>query len=92
MGINLFRLFGQAGLPAPEMRLYATVGGGEAWPGYENLADLVRTLLPRILEYGVATEEEVGIDTLAERLRAEVVGQDGVAITYSLVTAWARKP
>ena len=36
--------------------------------------------------------EEVEIDTLARRLRAETVGTDGVVKAPDLVGAWARKP
>jgi hypothetical protein len=41
---------------------------------------------------GVASAEEVGVDTLADRLRAEVVGQRGVQMLPIVVGAWARKP
>jgi hypothetical protein len=51
------------------------VGGGEDSPLYEWLADTVRTLLPRLLERGAVTEEEVSIDTLAARLRTDAVGE-----------------
>jgi hypothetical protein len=91
MGLHLFRLFAEAGLPAPEMHLDAAVGGGPDWAGYDYMASLIRTLLPRIVQFGIATPEEVGVDTLAERLRAEVVGQHGVVTTWSFITAWARK-
>jgi ubiquinone/menaquinone biosynthesis C-methylase UbiE len=92
MGLHLFRLFAEAGLSAPEMHLDAAVGGGPQWAGYDYMASLIRTLLPRIVQFGIATPEEVGVDTLAERLRAEVVGQQGVVTTWSFITAWARKP
>ena len=70
--------------------------GGLDSPGYEYMARLIRTLLPRdapgepgVATIGVATEQDVGIDTLAERLRAEI-GDDGVAVTWGFITAWAR--
>jgi hypothetical protein len=53
------------------------------------MARLIRTLLPQITRFGVATEQNVGIDTLADRLRAEI-GDDGAAVTWGFVTAWAR--
>jgi SAM-dependent methyltransferase len=92
MGLHLFQLFGEAGLPAPEMHLDAAVGGGPEWAGYDYMASLIRILLPRIVQFGIATPEQVGVDTLAERLRAEVVSQQGVVTTWSFITAWARKP
>jgi ubiquinone/menaquinone biosynthesis C-methylase UbiE len=89
MGLRLRSIFARAGLPAPEMHLDAAVGGGPEWPGYEYMARLIRTILPQITKFGVATEEDVGIDTLADRLRAEI-GDDGVAVTWGFITAWAQ--
>ncbi len=37
------------------------------------------------------TEEEVGIESFAERLRAAVTSQEGAMTTWGFVTAWARK-
>jgi hypothetical protein len=36
------------------------------------------------------TPEQLGIDTLEDRLRAEVVGQGGVQLLPPLIGAWAR--
>src|SRR4028118_101482 len=82
MGLRLFALFSEAGLPAPQMRLDAAVGGGPEWAGYGYTASMLRTLLPLIEKFGVATAEEVDIDTFEERLRDEVVsrGEIGRAV------------
>ena len=92
MGSKLYRAYLDAGLPAPQLRLDAPLGGGEDWPGYAYVADTVRSLLPMKEQMGVATPEEVGVDTLADRLREEVVGQRGVQMLPTIVGAWARKP
>ena len=89
MGLRLRSIFAEAGLPAPEMHLDAAAGGGPDWPGYEYMARLIRTILPQITKLGVATEEDVGIDTLADRLRADI-GDDGAAVTWGFITAWAQ--
>jgi len=91
-GLRLFSLFQDAGLPDPQMHLDAAVGGGVDWPGYEYIAGLVRTILPRLVEHGVATADEVDIDSLAERLRAETVASRGVMTTWSFITAWTPGP
>ena len=91
MGMKLYATFLEVGLPAPELRYETAIGGGPAWPGYQWMADAVRATLPLILKFGVATAEEVGMDTLADRLREEVVSQSGVARLPALVSAWARK-
>jgi SAM-dependent methyltransferase len=89
-GMQLPSMFRAAGLPAPHMSYEASIGADPDWPGFEMRAADVRTFLPLILRFGLATEEEVGIDTLAERLRAETVSHDGAARLPILVSAWAR--
>ena len=91
MGMKLYATFLEVGLPAPELRYETAIGGGPVWPGYQWVADAVRATLPLILKFGIATAEEVGMDTLANRLREEVVSQGGVARLPALVSAWTRK-
>jgi hypothetical protein len=45
------------------------------------MAELVRTLLPLITRDAIATEAQVGIDTLADRLRAEIEATGDAATT-----------
>jgi SAM-dependent methyltransferase len=91
MGLRLRSIFAEAGLAAPAMHLDAAAGGGPDWPGYQYMARLIGTLLPQITKLGVATEDDVGIDTLADRLHAEI-GDDGAAVTWGFITAWAQHP
>lgn len=85
-GRRLPALFAAAGLPFPVMRAEAEV----AAPGQgDTLADKVRFVLPRILATGV-DPAEVGVESLAERLRAE---RDAAALPWLgelAVAAWAR--
>ena len=90
-GLKLYRMFLDAGLPAPQVRYEAAVGSQPDWLGFEWWAETVRVFLPLIEQFGLETEEEIGIETLAERLRAETVSQRGVARTPILVSAWVRK-
>ncbi len=92
MGFKLRRAFLEAGLPEPRMELNAPVGGGPRWGGYEFAAGTLRTLLPLVERFGTATAEEVGVDTLADRLREEMVASDGVGKPPEMVGAWAPKP
>jgi hypothetical protein len=73
------------------MNVCAPVGGGPDFPGYEYGAESLRSMLPLILKLGIATEEEVELDTLAQRLRAETMDSGGVINPPDLVGAWARK-
>ena len=90
MGLELFGAFAAAGLPEPELRSEQGVGGGGAWAGYAVLAETVRSLLPAIEATGLATAAEVDPDTLADRLRADVMATGGVAASPPLIGAWAR--
>jgi ubiquinone/menaquinone biosynthesis C-methylase UbiE len=92
MGSRLYQTYLDAGLPAPQLRLDAPVGGGENWPGYAYVADTIRSLLPMLEQMGHISAEDVDIETLANRLRAEVVDQRGVQMLPIVMGAWARKP
>jgi hypothetical protein len=88
VGFGLRGIFQRAGLPEPEMRLDSYVGGGPDSIAYTWMAESVRSMLPLILRLGVATAEDVDIETLADRLRAEAVAADAVAKSPDLVSAW----
>lgn len=92
MGLDLYRTFVDAGLPEPVLDWTAPVGGLATWSGYEYAASSFRSLLPLIEEYGIATSEEVDVETLAVRLREEVVAAKRPVILPPHVTAWARVP
>ncbi len=91
MGSRMYSIFKDAGLPAPDMISGGRVEGNPDSQIFEWLAQTVRSLLPMIEKTGVATADEVGIDTLADRLRAAVVEQRGVAHSPVFVGAWTRK-
>jgi hypothetical protein len=60
--------------------------------GYDWGAETIRTVPPLILKFGLATAEEVSIDTLAERMRDEALGQRLVVRAPDIISAWTRKP
>jgi SAM-dependent methyltransferase len=92
MDLQLYSLFLEAGLPAPQMALLATAGGGPAWPGYENLTRLIRSMLPFLLVQGIAREEEIEIETLQDRLHEETTNYNSAAIALGLMSAWTYLP
>ncbi len=89
-GLQLHQIFVTAGLPAPQMIEGARVEAGPESPAYEQVAGIVRTLLPALERTGVATAAEVDINTLAQRLRAEAVALNAVIVTPPLIAAWSR--
>jgi ubiquinone/menaquinone biosynthesis C-methylase UbiE len=91
MGSRLYPTYKQAGLPEPQMISGGRVEGSPQSEIYEWLAQTVRSLLPVIEKTGVATKDEVDIDTLADRLRAEAVDKGAVVHSPIFVGAWARK-
>jgi len=92
MGLDLYGAFVDAGLPEPVLDWTAPVGGPSTWLGYEYVASSFRSLLPLIEEYGIATSEEVGVETIAARLREEVFAAKRPVMLPPHVTAWARVP
>jgi 2-polyprenyl-3-methyl-5-hydroxy-6-metoxy-1,4-benzoquinol methylase len=91
MGTKLYATFLQAGLPAPNMTASQIVCGPTA-PGYEQMVQVLRSLLPVIERNAIASIAEIGIDTLAERLRADAVANDRVVFMSRAVGAWAQLP
>jgi SAM-dependent methyltransferase len=91
MGGKLFATFVDAGLPAPQMIAAGRVGGGADSPIYDYTAGILRSLLPMAERLGIATAAEVGVDTLAERLREETVAHNACIMLPPLVGAWTRR-
>jgi SAM-dependent methyltransferase len=90
MGLKLHETFVSAGLPAPTLRLEASIGAGDRSAAPEVAVELITTLLPAIERFGIASREEIGLDTLGHRLRAEVAAESAVVILPSLIGAWAQ--
>ena len=78
MGLKLFATFRAAGLPSPELETTRFLGGGPDFLAYSQGTMVLRSLLPLIVARGIATADEIDIDTLEERIRAEAVAGGGV--------------
>jgi hypothetical protein len=91
MGLKLYATYVEAGLSDPQLRMDTVLGGGHNFEGYQYMADSWRSFLPVVEKFGVATADEVDIDTLAERLREEVEQSGGCVSLQPLVGGWARK-
>ena len=92
MGLDIYGAFVDAGLPEPALQYTAPMGGPEAWGGYQFVANSLRSILPLMEAYGIATAEEVDVDTLPQRLRNEVVSTKRPILLPPHVTAWAQLP
>jgi hypothetical protein len=90
-GSKLYSLFVKAGLPRPTMIAAARVDGPpQSFRRDDAMADVVRSLLPIILRSGIATEEEIRIETLADRLHEESATTACISFSPRLVGAWSR--
>lgn len=90
MGIGLYRAFVEVGLPPPEIHLHAPIGAAKGWTGYRYMVTIFQSLLPLIEKYGIATAEQVGIGTLGERIREEVLSSKRPFFLPLHVTAHVR--
>jgi SAM-dependent methyltransferase len=90
MGTKLYRTFLEAGLPAPQFQVEAPAGGGPDWPGYEYVAETLRSLLPALEQRMGLDPASVGIDTLAQRMREDVLRTQGIHLLPIMFGAWAR--
>ena len=91
MGPKLYATFAAAGLNPPEMRVDGFIGGAESIAP-ALVANVARLLLPQAEALGTISAKEVQIDTLEERLRADLARTGGVMSTPLLIGAWARLP
>jgi len=91
LGSELCRVFLNAGLSGPSMRMDALIGGGPQCPVYEIVAELVQSLLPAMEKLKIASAAEVGMSTLAQRIRDEVVSLKGVVLSAGFIGAWSRE-
>jgi hypothetical protein len=87
IGMKLHSVYTDAGLSGPSLSLQAGVGAGPNHPIYSSVARLMRSLLPAMERLGVATVDDVDIDTLARRIGAEAVEENATVVWISVVGA-----
>jgi 2-polyprenyl-3-methyl-5-hydroxy-6-metoxy-1,4-benzoquinol methylase len=89
MGLQLPAVFVAAGLAAPVLRLDALIAAGEhVREVLELKVNLAESLAPAMAGYGIATADELGLDTLAERMTSEAIANGSVIISRYEVGAW----
>ena len=94
MGMRLFGLMRKAGLaPSTEIDMLVPIQEGPDGALFSTLASVVRSQIAAIVASGVATETEIDIDTLEQRMIADAPA-DGVVgyFNFGHVGVWARKP
>jgi hypothetical protein len=74
------------------LSVQASIGAGPDHPVYAAIAGSMQTLLPSMVALGVATAEEVEVDSLASRLSAEAVATGATVIWMSVIGAASHAP
>lgn len=89
MGPQLLRTFTGAGLPAPRMRLYMELGHEPEFTRW--LTDVMRTIRPHFSKLQISADPLGDLDTLQDRLQAEVASSRSVVPWLPMVGAYARR-
>jgi hypothetical protein len=92
LGLHLTRLFLDARLGWPEIKAEAPVAGAPGSFLYSWITQTLRSLLPRIEQFGLATAAELELDTMVARMDAEAFALQTQIMGPLQFGAWARKP
>ncbi len=89
MGFDLAPALEKAGLVVEEVRAEAIV---QTPKSRHPVGMIIRAMMPRILAHGVATEAEIDVDTLDQRLAEECERSNATYVGDMAFGAWARVP
>ena len=92
MGMRLYQTYRDAGLPKPGTSVFHLSGCGVKREIVEFFVEGIRSVLPKLEQYGIATREEVQIESLADRLTAAALAADPQWVSSRYIAAWTRKP
>jgi len=90
MGFALYRIFQEAGLPAPTMNLEMPLGNDPEFTRW--VPDVLGSLLPQVRQFNLPLEPLGDLATLPQRIQAEVAASNTVVTWMAMVGAWSRKP
>ena len=90
MGIALYQMFQQVGLPAPNIHMETPLGSDANFTSL--VSDLISSVRPLALQHSVSLDELGDLDTLSACIQAEVAASNTVVSFVPLVGVWARKP
>jgi ubiquinone/menaquinone biosynthesis C-methylase UbiE len=89
MGFALYRIFQEAGLPAPTMDMEMPLGNDPDFIRW--MYDTLCSLRPQMQQLNLSLETLGDFDALPARLQAEVAASNTVVTWMALVGAWSRK-
>jgi 2-polyprenyl-3-methyl-5-hydroxy-6-metoxy-1,4-benzoquinol methylase len=88
MGLHLAPALTRAGFRVVRVRAEATVLTADQ---VHRIGSIIQAMFTRIVDAGVATADEMAIDSLEQRLEAERRAANGTCIWEMVFGAWARK-
>lgn len=89
IGLDLHRIFLEAGLPRPTVRMEILLGSDPDFTRWTH--DLLCSLRPQIQQQNLSLEALGDFTTLPERLQTEVAASKTVVPFVALVGAWSRR-
>jgi hypothetical protein len=89
MGLELYRVFQQIGLPTPEMHMDIVLGSDTAVA--DVILGVLRSLLPLAERERVPLSELGDLKTLPERIQSEIEMANTVVSVAPQVSVWSRK-
>ncbi|GEN10652.1 Methyltransferase domain-containing protein [Myxococcus fulvus] len=94
LGRELAALLREAGLQVEGGQSAGVLGvdGEEDADSLRVFSAGIRALLPAIERLGITRAEDVGIDTLEQRLRDEARAANGLFVPFTMIGVWARRP
>ncbi|AKF87257.1 hypothetical protein MFUL124B02_40135 [Myxococcus fulvus 124B02] len=94
LGSELASLLREAGLQVEGGQCAGVLGvnADEDLAALKVFSEGIRALLPAMERLGIARAEEVGIDTLEQRLREEARAANGMFVPFMMMGVWARRP
>ena len=91
IGARLARILEEAGLEQVESYGFQRYYGPDDLRGPRLVASVVRSLSPTMVSKGIATEEELDLPTLEQRLHDQLIENDAVLLPPTVVGAWGRR-
>jgi ubiquinone/menaquinone biosynthesis C-methylase UbiE len=90
MGPALYRIFQEIGFPPPAMHMEMPLGSDAKF--VDLICDLLASVRPLAHQHNVSLDGLGNLDTLSDRIYAELAAANTVVSFAPLVGAWARKP
>jgi hypothetical protein len=90
--MHLYATYRDAGFVDTATTVSHLSGCGVSREMVEFFTETIRSVLPKLEQYGIATREEVQIDTLADRMEAPGRAADPQWVCTPYIATWAKKP